>query len=213
MWVLLVRIGLNIVKVHSISVKFKGFLYIEKFYLGITLHIYKEPQQTWFLVLVSRGACNRKFTGIMNNKNNNKVLLNGYLEPLRPLGSGATGIVFLARSIQQEDELSEESVHTRPDCPPCWASLVAVKAFRRSRKSDLRQSENEEGILGRVPPHPFLPRLHAAFNFDDFRFLALEFCAGGDLHELRKSLPDKRFSPSAIRSSFLSLSLSYCGES
>ncbi|KAH7278400.1 hypothetical protein KP509_38G039600 [Ceratopteris richardii] len=48
-------------------------------------------------------------------------------------------------------------------------------------------------------PHPFLPRLYAAFDHDEFRFLVLKFCSGGDLNSLQRSLPDKRFSPTAIR--------------
>jgi serine/threonine protein kinase len=88
--------------------------------------------------------------------------------------------------------------------------LAAVKAFHTR---DAGRARNEEAILQLLGPHPFVPRLLSSFSSsscsdphsygfgygDGFHFLALEFCPGGDLHDLRSSLPDRRFSPSAIR--------------
>ncbi|KAI5078968.1 hypothetical protein GOP47_0006639 [Adiantum capillus-veneris] len=116
-------------------------------------------------------------------------MLEDYL-PLRPLGHGATGIVFLASPI--DDQKS-------------GGALLAIKAFRRSRDHDLHRAHNEEHILSKLlhasiqKPIPFLPRLHSAFDHGEFRFLVLDFCSGGDLNALRQSLPEKRFSTAAIR--------------
>ncbi|KAI5078283.1 hypothetical protein GOP47_0005954 [Adiantum capillus-veneris] len=125
-------------------------------------------------------------------------MLEEYL-PLQPLGSGATGIVFLAKAIikeekeeaQQEDKFSLQKAGEQHD-------LYAVKAFRRSQERDMH---NEERILAKLcsSPHPFLPRLHSAFDHAEFHFLVLDFCSGGDLRHLQQTLPDKRFSSSSIR--------------
>ncbi|MCO5579748.1 hypothetical protein L7F22_033608 [Adiantum nelumboides] len=115
-------------------------------------------------------------------------MLQDYL-PLRPLGHGATGIVFLASPI---NDLTTDA-------------LFAIKAFRRSRDHDLHRANNEEHILSKLlhasirKSLPFLPRLHSAFDHGEFRFLVLDFCSGGDLNALRQSQPEKRFSADAIR--------------
>ena len=99
------------------------------------------------------------------------------------------------------DRIPSKANHAIASRGSCCAAdnLFALKAFRRSRDEDLERSRNEEQVLSSLAPHPFLPRLHSAFDFADFRFLVLDFCAGGDLASLARSLPRRRFSPHAIR--------------
>eukprot|EP00250_Pteridium_aquilinum_P034143 c7133_g1_i1 orf=3-413(-) len=102
-------------------------------------------------------------------------MLQDYL-PLQPLGNGATGIVFLAKPITDQEP----------------STLFAIKAFRRSRAHDLHRAHNEEQILSKLLQsdkyNPFLPNLHSSFDDGEFRFLVLDYCSGGDLNALRQSL-------------------------
>ncbi|MCO5579988.1 hypothetical protein L7F22_033855 [Adiantum nelumboides] len=121
--------------------------------------------------------------------------------PLQPLGSGATGIVFLAKAVKQEQAREEEEEGQKQQQGGQRDGehyLYALKAFRRSQEHGVY---NEERILDKIcaSPHPFLPRLHSAFDHGDFRFLVLDFCSGGDLRDLQHTLPDKRFSSATIR--------------
>ncbi|KAL2623032.1 hypothetical protein R1flu_003237 [Riccia fluitans] len=102
--------------------------------------------------------------------------------PIRPLGNGDMGTVFLV-------------VDKGTDAP--FALKVMKKNVLRARKNTHR-AENEREILSKID-HPFLPKLHAHFDNDKHSFLALDYCHGGDLNVLRQKQPEKRFSESACR--------------
>ncbi|KAJ1269077.1 hypothetical protein BS78_07G182900 [Paspalum vaginatum] len=103
---------------------------------------------------------------------------------LRVLGRGAMGTVFLVA-----------------DGPS--ASLpnrYALKVFdKHSAKPDAdRRARWEINVLSRLA-HPHLPSLLGFTETDDLLAWAVPYCPGGDLNELRYSLPDRVFSPAALR--------------
>ncbi|CAL4999685.1 unnamed protein product [Urochloa decumbens] len=106
---------------------------------------------------------------------------------LRVLGRGAMGTVFLVA----DDAPSSSS--SRP-------GRYALKVFdKRSAKPDAdRRARWEMSVLSRLA-HPHLPSLLGFTETDDLLAWAVPYCSGGDLNELRYSLPDRVFSPAAIR--------------
>lgn len=69
--------------------------------------------------------------------------------------------------------------------------------FLTSRNKS-RSAETEREIL-QMLDHPFLPSLFACFTTEKFTVLVMEYCPSGDLHELRKKQPKKRFSEKVSR--------------
>ncbi|OEL20599.1 Serine/threonine-protein kinase UCNL [Dichanthelium oligosanthes] len=104
---------------------------------------------------------------------------------LRVLGRGAMGTVFLVAD--------GPSSASRP-------GRYALKAFdKRSTKPDAdRRARWEISVLSRLT-HPHLPSLLGFTETDDLLAWAVPYCSGGDLNELRYSLPERIFSPAAIR--------------
>jgi len=88
------------------------------------------------------------------------------------------------------------------DGPPAASrpDRYALKAFdKRSAKPDAdRRARWEINVLSRLA-HPHLPSLLGFTETDDLLAWAVPYCSGGDLNELRYSLPDRIFSPAAIR--------------
>jgi hypothetical protein len=89
-------------------------------------------------------------------------LVLGRFRPLRPLGSGGSGSVWLAR-----DETTGEE--------------VALKIVAREGKSALR-AEREATAAGRLR-HPAAPRVHAIGHDDDHVYLAHEYVPGRTLRD------------------------------
>ncbi|CAD6343919.1 unnamed protein product [Miscanthus lutarioriparius] len=106
---------------------------------------------------------------------------------LRVLGRGAMGTVFLVAEAGPSA--------SRP-------SRYALKVFDKrsgSSKPDAdRRARWEINVLSRLA-HPHLPSLLGFTETDDLLAWAVPYCSGGDLNELRYSLPDRVFSPAAIR--------------
>ncbi|XP_062195050.1 serine/threonine-protein kinase UCNL-like [Phragmites australis] len=104
---------------------------------------------------------------------------------LRVLGRGAMGTVFLVA-----DDHPSASLPGR----------YALKVFdKRSAKPDAdRRARWEVSVLSRLA-HPHLPSLLGCAETDDLLAWAVPYCPGGDLNELRYTLPDRVFSPAAIR--------------
>ncbi|KAL1812283.1 hypothetical protein DCAR_0624490 [Daucus carota subsp. sativus] len=78
-----------------------------------------------------------------------------------------------------------------------FAIKVMDKGNLAGRKKLLR-AQTEREILQSLD-HPFLPTLYSHFETENFSFLVMEFCPGGDLHALRQKQPGKYFSEHAAR--------------
>ncbi|WOG96418.1 hypothetical protein DCAR_0415753 [Daucus carota subsp. sativus] len=78
-----------------------------------------------------------------------------------------------------------------------FAIKVMDKGALASRKKLLR-AQTEREILQSLD-HPFLPTLYTHFETENFSFLVMEFCPGGDLHALRQKQPGRYFSEHAAR--------------
>lgn len=86
-----------------------------------------------------------------------------FFRPIGFLGKGAFGEVFLV-----EYEASGE--------------LFALKSIEKGR--DMKQYlQTERNVLTRLD-HPFIVRLHWAFQTTSHLYLVVDYCAGGDLSEL-----------------------------
>lgn len=86
-----------------------------------------------------------------------------FFRPIGFLGKGAFGEVFLV-----ESEASGE--------------LFALKSIEKGR--DMKQYlQTERNVLTRLD-HPFIVRLHWAFQTATHLYLVVDYCAGGDLSEL-----------------------------
>ncbi|KAK1359468.1 D6 protein kinase like 2 [Heracleum sosnowskyi] len=100
----------------------------------------------------------------------------------KKLGSGDIGSVQLAELIGTKSY---------------FAIKVMDKGNLAGRKKLLR-AQTEKEILQSLD-HPFLPTLYSHFETENFSFLVMEFCPGGDLHALRQKQPGKYFSEHAAR--------------
>ncbi|CAI9756713.1 unnamed protein product [Fraxinus pennsylvanica] len=78
-----------------------------------------------------------------------------------------------------------------------FAMKVMDKGSLASRNKLLR-AQTEREILGLLD-HPFLPTLYSYFETEKFYCLVMEFCSGGNLHNLRQKQPNKHFTEEAAR--------------
>lgn len=87
---------------------------------------------------------------------------------LKVLGKGAYGKVFQARKIRGSRN----------------GQLFAIKSVNKSRiassQTDIRHTKAERDVLVRTE-HPFIVKLHFAFETNSRLYLVQEFCRGGEL--------------------------------
>uniref|UniRef100_A0A0E0LWM6 non-specific serine/threonine protein kinase n=1 Tax=Oryza punctata TaxID=4537 RepID=A0A0E0LWM6_ORYPU len=103
---------------------------------------------------------------------------------LRVLGRGAMGTVFLVEARYGGFR---------------YALKVFDKRSGAAYKHDAdRRARWELSVLSRLA-HPHLPCLLGSAETPDLLAWAVPYCPGGDLNELRYTLPDRVFSPAAIR--------------
>jgi len=101
------------------------------------------------------------------------------LKPLKILGKGAIGTVFL---IQQNNN-----------------NTMALKVVDKSSTHDAeRRARWEIDVLSTLS-HPFLPSLLGNFETTQLIGWAVPYCPGGDLNALRYQQTDRVFSTTAIR--------------
>ncbi|XP_038900854.1 serine/threonine-protein kinase UCNL [Benincasa hispida] len=113
------------------------------------------------------------------------------LRPLKVLGKGAMGTVFLVH-----DRLSDDPAHFP------FALKVVDKSSFLSKLDAERRARWEIQVLSRMSfpkPHPFLPHIIGSFESDEFLGWAVPYCPGGDLNVLRYRQLDRVFSPAVIR--------------
>uniref|UniRef100_A0A7N0ZWA1 non-specific serine/threonine protein kinase n=1 Tax=Kalanchoe fedtschenkoi TaxID=63787 RepID=A0A7N0ZWA1_KALFE len=110
------------------------------------------------------------------------------LRPIKLLGEGAMGTVFLVRD---------------PSSRHPFALKVVEKHPLQSKPDADRRAYRELDILARISsnhkPHPFLPSLLGSFESEEFWAWAVPFCPGGDLNVLRHRQTERAFSPSVIK--------------
>ncbi|PNI24425.1 RPS6KA1 isoform 11, partial [Pan troglodytes] len=113
-----------------------------------------------------------------------------HFELLKVLGQGSFGKVFLVRKV------------TRPDSGHLYAMKVLKKATLKVR--DRVRTKMERDILADVN-HPFVVKLHYAFQTEGKLYLILDFLRGGDLFTRlskeviymiqKKNIPEEVFLP------------------
>lgn len=99
-------------------------------------------------------------------------LLNGRYEGQKLLNSGSFGAVFLAWDTKTSQTVALKAV-LKPDAEIGEDS--AIKVDERSEEREIHE------LLGN---HPHIVSLTDAFETEKYKFMTLEYCAQGDLHEL-----------------------------
>lgn len=110
------------------------------------------------------------------------------LKPIKLLGKGAMGTVFL--------------VHHTTISNHHFALKVVQKHPTNNKPDTARRAYRELDILARISshkPHPFLPTLIASSDTTEFWAWAIPYCHGGDLNVLRHTQMERTFAPSVIK--------------
>ncbi|RHY61183.1 hypothetical protein DYB38_011531, partial [Aphanomyces astaci] len=103
------------------------------------------------------------YYGTTTRGNHNKPSTDDF-EPLRFIGQGSFGRVLLVRKKRQNQ-------------------LFAMKILSKQsvvQKEQVEHTRTERNVLGSID-HPFIVRLHYAFQSDTQLFFILDYCPGGDL--------------------------------
>jgi len=109
---------------------------------------------------------------------------------LHVIGQGAYGVVFLVRPTYSKKN-----------------DLYAMKVLKKDefrRRGQLEHAKTEQKILEMLH-HPFIIRMHSAFQSADKMYMVLEYCKGGELYKHLKSA--RRFSELVMRFYCLELCL------
>lgn len=115
---------------------------------------------------------------------------------VRLIGKGDIGSVFLCRRHRSSGGVSVPA-QEEDDGEGVYAMKVVDKEALALKKK-VHRAEMESKVLNMVN-HPFLPTLHALFEDSRYSCIVMEFCSGGDLHNLRHKQLHQRFSLSAAR--------------
>ncbi|KAI1788855.1 kinase-like protein [Ganoderma leucocontextum] len=97
--------------------------------------------------------------------------VDGRFRLTRMLGSGTYGVVY-------------EAIDTRASSSGAPASR-AIKITRKAdrKKHELAAARREIGLHGLVSNHPNVVTVHDAYEDDNYFYLVMDFCKGGDLFE------------------------------
>lgn len=116
---------------------------------------------------LQRGANGVQWDTIENKGRYEKPNLMMFLPMLRVLGKGSFGKVVLVQKNQGQEK----------------DGLFAMKILKKShllRRGQIERTRTERKVLS-VVDHPFIMKLHFAFQTDSKLFLVLDYCAGGEL--------------------------------
>ena len=122
---------------------------------------------------LQQGANGVQWDTADSNQNNSglgkyeKPKLPMFLPLLRVLGKGSFGKVVLVQKRQGEEK----------------DGLFAMKILKKThllKRGQIERTRTERRVLS-VVDHPFIMKLHFAFQTDDKLFLVLDYCAGGEL--------------------------------
>lgn len=104
--------------------------------------------------------------------------LHAIYEPLRELGSGGMGVVWLARDRRLD-------------------RLVAIKTHFARDSRNLQRFQREAEVMARLS-HPNLVRIFDFGSEEGQAYLVMEHLEGQDLGDLRRSCPEKRLPPERL---------------
>lgn len=91
---------------------------------------------------------------------------------LKVIGTGSFGKVYLARSKEDLDKSISDQ------------NLFAVKVLTKSNIVDKKQKDHvttERNVMSKID-HPFIVKMHRAFQSDTKLYFVLDFLNGGELH-------------------------------
>ncbi|KAK4752323.1 hypothetical protein SAY87_021121 [Trapa incisa] len=123
-----------------------------------------------------------RWKAILSIRSRNGILGMNHFRLLKRLGCGDIGSVYLS-------ELSGTQ---------CYFAMKVMDKASLASRNKLNRAQTEREIL-QLLDHPFLPTLYTHFETERFSCLVMEFCPGGDLHNLRQLQPGKHFSEYAAR--------------
>ena len=126
------------------------------------------------------------YTSLCNASGKNLRL--DVLEPVRRLGSGDVGVVWLA---QLKGSPSAESAK------PLYA-VKSVKLSEMRRRNKLDRLRTEEKIL-RMTDHPFIVQFFGTIRTEKYVHFVCEHCSGGGLFAISRVLSGRRFREHQVR--------------
>lgn len=96
-----------------------------------------------------------------------KPNVSAFLPMLRVLGKGSFGKVVLVKKNSGKEE-------------GCLFAMKILKKSHLLKRGQINRTRTERKVLSMVD-HPFIMKLHFAFQTEDKLFLVLDYCAGGEL--------------------------------
>eukprot|EP00245_Coleochaete_scutata_P001549 TRINITY_DN1192_c0_g1_i1.p1 TRINITY_DN1192_c0_g1~~TRINITY_DN1192_c0_g1_i1.p1 ORF type:complete len:435 (+),score=55.91 TRINITY_DN1192_c0_g1_i1:148-1452(+) len=131
----------------------------------------------------ARGGCDSRWAAIETLRENGggELALHDFRQ-VALLGSGDMGKVYLVEAGATGQRFA----------------MKVMKCETLSSRSKERRADLEREILAEMD-HPFLPTLYGTFQTAEHRCLITEYCPRGDMWDLLKSQPQRRFSEKIAR--------------